>query len=86
MKKVAVFLCLALSLAVSIPRVTAQEKPAWAPYPNVVGVWTGKAYFMIPKGGVGRYSMKTGALYDPESDAAFFKRLKENLPKNIEVI
>ncbi len=30
-----------------------------------------KAYFMIPKGGVGRYSMKDGVLYDPASDAAF---------------
>lgn len=45
-----------------------------------------KAYFMIPKRGVGRYSMEGGALYDPESDAAFFNRLKEKLPKNIEVI
>jgi uncharacterized protein (UPF0261 family) len=47
---------------------------------------TNKAYFMIPKRGVGRYSMEGGALYDPASDAAFFKRLKEKLPKNIEVI
>ena len=45
-----------------------------------------KAYFMIPKGGVGRYSVKGAALYDPESDTAFFNRLKENLPANIEVI
>lgn len=45
-----------------------------------------KAYFMIPKLGVGRYSKPGGVLHDPESDAAFFKRLKEKLPKNIEVI
>ncbi len=45
-----------------------------------------KAYFMIPKGGVGRYSKVGGVLYDPESDAAFFKRLKEKMPKNIEVV
>ena len=45
-----------------------------------------KAYFMIPKGGVGRYSKKGGILYDPESDFAFFKRLKEKLPANIEII
>lgn len=47
---------------------------------------TDKAYFMIPKGGVGRYSMEGGVLHDPDSDAAFFNRLKENLPQNIEVI
>jgi len=45
-----------------------------------------KAYFMIPKGGVGRYSKVGGVLYDTESDAAFFKYLKENLPSNIEVV
>ena len=45
-----------------------------------------KAYFMIPKGGVGRYSKVGGILYDAESDAAFFNYLKENLPTNIEVV
>ena len=45
-----------------------------------------KAYFMIPKGGVGSYSVKGGPLYDVESDTAFFNRLKENLPANIEVL
>ena len=45
-----------------------------------------KAYFMIPKGGVGSYSVKGGPLYDVESDKAFFDRLKEKLPSNIEVI
>ncbi len=45
-----------------------------------------KAYFMIPKGGVGRYSYDGGVLEDRESDAAFFKRLKEGLPDSIEVI
>jgi len=45
-----------------------------------------KAYFMIPRGGVGVYSYKGGALYDEESDAAFFNRLKECLPSNIEVV
>lgn len=45
-----------------------------------------KAYFMIPKGGVGSYSVKDGPLYDPESDAAFFARLREKMPKNIEII
>lgn len=45
-----------------------------------------KAYFMIPKGGVGRYSKSGGILEDKESDAAFFQRLKEKLPSNIEVV
>ena len=45
-----------------------------------------KAYFMIPKGGVGRYSYTGGILEDRVSDEAFFNRLKEGLPKNIEII
>ncbi len=45
-----------------------------------------KAYFMIPKGGVGRYSYAGGILEDKESDEAFFTRLIEGLPPNIEVI
>ncbi len=44
---------------------------------------TDKAYFMIPKGGVGRYSIKGGVLEDKASDEAFFNRLKAGLPKNI---
>jgi len=47
---------------------------------------TEKAYFMIPHGGVGRYSIEGGVLEDKESDKAFFDRLKEGLPKNIEVV
>ncbi|MDA0194983.1 MAG: Tm-1-like ATP-binding domain-containing protein [Bacteroidetes bacterium] len=45
-----------------------------------------KAYFMIPKGGVGRYSIKGGVLEDKESDQAFFNQLKAGLPKNIIVV
>ncbi len=45
-----------------------------------------KAYFMIPKGGIGRYSKIGGVLEDHESDTAFFDRLKANMPSNIEVI
>jgi uncharacterized protein (UPF0261 family) len=45
-----------------------------------------KAYFMIPKGGVGRYSLKGGVLEDKASDEAFFNRLKEGLPENIIVV
>jgi len=47
---------------------------------------TNKAYFLIPKGGVGRYSKVGGVLYDEASDKAFFDRLKANMPKNIEVV
>ncbi len=45
-----------------------------------------KAYFMIPLGGVGRYSKKGGILYDKESDTAFFNYLKEHLPETIEIV
>lgn len=45
-----------------------------------------KAYFMIPLQGVGRYSIPGASLEDKVSDAAFFKRLKEGLPPNIEVV
>ena len=45
-----------------------------------------KAYFMLPKGGVGRYSIQGGVLEDKESDAAFFKRLRDGLPKNIRIV
>ena len=45
-----------------------------------------KAYFMIPKGGVGRYSYQGGILEDKVSDEAFFTRLKAGLPPNITVI
>lgn len=45
-----------------------------------------KAYFMLPQGGVGRYSKKGGVLFDPKSDAAFFTYLKQHLPSNIEII
>ena len=45
-----------------------------------------KAYFMIPKGGVGRYSYAGGILEDKESDEAFFSRLKAGLPDNIIIV
>ena len=45
-----------------------------------------KAYFMIPKGGVGRYSYEGGVFEDKASDAAFFNRLKEKMPENIIVL
>ncbi len=45
-----------------------------------------KAYLMLPTKGVGRYSIPGGVLEDKDSDAAFFKRLKEGVPENIIVI
>jgi len=45
-----------------------------------------KAYFLIPQGGVGRYSKVGGVLYDKESDDAFFNYIRENLNKNIEIV
>lgn len=46
----------------------------------------GKAYFMFPLGGVGRYSKIGGVLYDAASDKAFFDYLRSNLPSNIEIV
>ncbi len=45
-----------------------------------------KAYFMLPKGGVGRYSKAGGILEDKESDAAFFNYFRSHLPSNIEIV
>ena len=46
----------------------------------------GNAYFMIPRGGVGRYSKVGASLYDKESDDAFFSYLIKHLPDTIEVV
>jgi len=46
----------------------------------------GNAYFMIPKGGVGRYSKIDGVLLDKESDEAFFNYIRENLNPNIKIV
>ena len=46
----------------------------------------GNAYFMIPRGGVGRYSKEGASLYDKSSDDAFFEYLIDNLPKTIEIV
>lgn len=45
-----------------------------------------KAYFMIPQGGVGRYSKLGASLYDKESDDAFFNYLRSHLPQSIEIV
>ncbi len=46
----------------------------------------GKAVFMLPLRGVGRYSVPGGPLHDPEGDAAFFGALKEGLPRSVDVV
>lgn len=46
----------------------------------------GKAVFMLPLRGVGRYSVPGGPLHDPESDRAFFDALRAGLPRAIEVV
>lgn len=45
-----------------------------------------KAYFLLPKKGVGDYSKPGGVLEDKEADTVFFDCLKKGLPRNIEVI
>ncbi|MFN0180216.1 MAG: Tm-1-like ATP-binding domain-containing protein [Gemmatimonadales bacterium] len=47
---------------------------------------SGKAVFMLPLRGVGRYSVPGGPLHDPESDAAFFAALRAGLPPTVEVV
>lgn len=75
------------SPVVFVPRLNAEEIVRVAK--DIIGRLQhtkDKAYFMLPLQGVGRYSYPGGVLEDKESDAAFFNHLKENLPKNIEVI
>ena len=47
---------------------------------------TGKAYFMIPTAGFDSYAVAGQGFHDPESDAAFVGALKQDLPKNIEIL
>jgi len=46
----------------------------------------GNAVFMLPLQGVGTYSYPGKILHDPESDEAFFARLREKLPSTIELV
>ena len=46
----------------------------------------GKAVFMLPLRGVGRYSVPGGTLHDPASDRAFFDALRAGLPKSVKVV
>lgn len=75
------------SPVVFVPRLNAEEIQLVADdICRRLQYTTHKAYFMIPKGGVGRYSYAGGILEDKVSDEAFFNRLKAGLPKNIIVI
>ena len=75
------------SPVVFVPRLNADEiQKVAADICQRLQHTEGKAYFMIPKGGVGLYSKAGGVLYDLESDTAFFNYLKANLPANIEVV
>jgi uncharacterized protein (UPF0261 family) len=47
---------------------------------------SGRAVFMLPLRGVGRYSVPGGPLHDPASDRAFFDALKAGLPPTVEVL
>ncbi|MCH7823343.1 MAG: Tm-1-like ATP-binding domain-containing protein [Acidobacteria bacterium] len=46
----------------------------------------GKAVFMLPLRGVGRYSIAGGPLHDPVGDEAFFDALKAGLPPSVDVV
>lgn len=47
---------------------------------------TGQAKFLIPRGGVGRYSKIGASLYDKAADDAFFHYLIDHLPDAIEIV
>jgi uncharacterized protein (UPF0261 family) len=47
---------------------------------------SGKAVFMLPLRGVGRYSIPGGPLHDPEADEAFFEALEAGLPPSVDVV
>ncbi len=47
---------------------------------------SGKAVFLLPLRGVGRYSVPGGPLHDAESDRAFFDALRAGLPPTVEVV
>lgn len=75
------------SPVVFVPRLNEEEiQKVAADICNRLSHTKNRAYFMIPGGGVGRYSKQGGVLYDQKSDAAFFDYFKKNLPGNIEII
>jgi uncharacterized protein (UPF0261 family) len=69
-----------------VPRLNAEEikKVAEEIIKRLSGV-KGNCIFLIPEGGVSRYSVKGGELVDHESDNVFFETLRAGLNKNIKV-
>lgn len=75
------------SPVVFVPRLNVEEIQRVADdITNRLQHTKNKAYFMIPKRGVGRYSIPGGILEDKASDEAFFNRLKAGLPDSIIVV
>ncbi|MBX2815027.1 MAG: Tm-1-like ATP-binding domain-containing protein [Saprospiraceae bacterium] len=75
------------SPAVFVPRLNAEEMIRVADdICQRLQHTKGNAVFMLPKQGVGTYSTPGGVLHDPESDQAFFERLRERLPDTIELV
>ncbi len=75
------------SPVIFVPRLESQELVQVAEevckrLQNTVG----KAAFMLPLRGVGRYSIRGGPLHDPEADEAFFTALKAGLPPSVEIV
>lgn len=56
---------------VSIAPIPAfsEDRSAWAPYPQLVGVWTGQAFFMFPHG----YTEQLHRFEITEQDGPFLK-------------
>ena len=75
------------SPVVFVPRLNANEIVRVAKsICDRLSTTQGNAYFMIPRGGVGRYSKVGASLYDKESDDAFFNYLIQHLPKSIKIV
>ena len=75
------------SPVVFVPRLNANEIVRVAKsICDRLSTTQGNAYFMIPRGGVGRYSKVGASLYDKESDDAFFDYLIQHLPKTIKIV
>lgn len=68
------------------PRLNSEEIVAVANViTNRLKHTRGNAVFIMPLGGVSRYSVEGGELRDEASDAAFWKALREGMPDGVEV-